>query len=118
MHQIGIESYVKLTTQTYRLPSPDGGETPGRLVHKRRGSTDWGVIPDVEVTMSPDQITKSNKLRQEADLILPNPTIDERPDINDLITLGLDPQLETALLLLRANIVSRMISDHQHASID
>ncbi|MBT6269506.1 MAG: S41 family peptidase [Phycisphaerae bacterium] len=118
VHQIGIESYVKLTTQTYRLPSPDGGETPGRLVHKRRGSTDWGVIPDVEVTMSPDQITKSNKLRQEADLILPNPTIDERPDINDLITLGLDPQLETALLLLRANIVSRMISDHQHASID
>ena len=87
-------------------------------MHKRRGSTDWGVIPDVEVTMSPDQITKSNKLRQEADLILPNPTIDERPDINDLITLGLDPQLETALLLLRANIVSRMISDHQHASID
>ncbi|HIB51043.1 MAG TPA: S41 family peptidase [Phycisphaerales bacterium] len=118
VHQVATEANVKLTTQYYRLPSHDGGVTPGRLVHKRRGSTDWGVIPDVEVTMSPDQITKSNKLRQEADLILANATVDERPDINDLITLGLDPQLETALLLLRAKIVSRMIADHQQASID
>ncbi len=118
VHQISREANVKLTTQYYRLPSADGGETPGRLVHKRRGSNDWGVVPDVEVRMSPDQITKSNELRQNADLILVEDEEAERPDINDLITLGLDPQLETALLILRANALSRFTSDHRQALLD
>jgi carboxyl-terminal processing protease len=118
VHQIAMDANVKLTTQYYRLPSPDGGITPGRFVHKRRGSTDWGVVPHIEVKMSPDQITKSNQLRQDADTILVDTVLDERLDINDLITLGLDPQLETALLLLRANALSGMTSDYQHASMD
>ena len=118
VHQISRDANVKLTTQYYRLPSPDGGATPGRLVHKRRGSTDWGVIPDVEVKMSPDQITRSNKLRQDADMILIGSEIDDRPDINALIKEGLDPQLETALLILRANAISRLTSDHLQASLD
>ena len=117
VHQISSEANVKLTTQYYRLPSPDNGVTPGRLVHKRRGSSDWGVIPDVEVRMSPTQITESNKLRQKADMILIE-NEEERPDINTLVSLGLDPQLETALLILRANAISRMISDHRQASLD
>ena len=118
VHKISREANVKLTTQYYRLPSPDDGVTPGRLVHKRRGSTDWGVIPDVEVRMSIDQITKSNTLRQQADMILNNSEEDTRPDINDLITLGLDPQLETALLILRANALSKMTVDHRQASLN
>jgi hypothetical protein len=68
--------------------------------------------------MSPSQITKSNELRQKADLILIDSESDERPDINDLITKGLDPQLETALLLLRANALSKMISDHRRVQLD
>jgi len=118
VHQISRDANVKLTTQYYRLPSPDGGITPGRLVHKRRGSTDWGVIPDVEVKMTPNQIIKSNALRLKANIILINSEEDQRPDINDLINQGLDPQLETALLILRANALSRMISDHRQATLD
>jgi len=117
VHQVSREANVKLTTQYYRLPSPDGGKTPGRLVHKRRGSTDWGVVPDVEVRMSPDQITKSTELRQKADMILID-SEEERPDINQLITEGLDPQLETALLILRANALSRMNADYRHALLN
>ena len=118
VHKISREANVKLTTQYYRLPSPDGGTTPGRLVHKRRGSADWGVIPDVEVRMSIDQITKSNELRQKADMILNDDKEGNRPDINELITLGLDPQLETALLILRANALSKMTVDHRQASLN
>jgi len=118
VHQISNDANVKLTTQYYRLPSTDGGTTPGRLVHKRRGSTEWGVVPDVEVRMSPDQITQSNELRQKADMILIDTEDGDRPDINDLITEGLDPQLETALLLLRANALSKMISDHRRAQLN
>ena len=117
VHQVSREANVKLTTQYYRLPSPDGGKTPGRLVHKRRGSTDWGVVPDVEVRMSPDQITKSTELRQKADMILID-SDEERPDINQLITEGIDPQLETALLILRANALSRMTADYRHALLN
>ena len=117
VHQVSREANVKLTTQYYRLPSPDGGKTPGRLVHKRRGSTDWGVVPDVEVRMSPDQITKSTELRQKADMILIG-SDEDRPDINQLITEGLDPQLETALLILRANTLSRMTADYRHALLN
>jgi len=118
VHKISQDANVKLTTQYYRLPSADGGKTPGRLVHKRRGSNDWGVIPDIEVRMSIDQITKSNELRQKADMILIDDEIDERPDINDLITRGLDPQLETALLILRANALSKMTVDHRQAKLN
>ena len=96
VHQISDEANVKLTTQFYRLPSPDFGKSLGRLVHKRRGSLDWGVVPDVEVSMSPEQITNSISLRQKADMILLD-SEEERPDINDLITTGLDPQLETVV---------------------
>jgi carboxyl-terminal processing protease len=118
VHKISQDANVKLTTQYYRLPSADGGKTPGRLVHKRRGSNDWGVIPDIEVRMSIDQITKSNELRQKADMILIDDEIDERPDINELITRGLDPQLETALLILRANALSKMTVDHRQAKLN
>jgi carboxyl-terminal processing protease len=118
VHQISNESNVKLTTQYYRLPSPDGGKNRGRLVHKRPGSTDWGVVPDVEVRMSPDQITKSNALRQKADMILMNTEEGDRPNINDLISEGLDPQLETALLLLRANSLSKVMSEHRRAQLN
>ena len=116
VHPISKESSVKLTTQYYRLPSPDGGKTPGRLVHKREGSTDWGVIPDVEVRMSPSQISQSNKLRAGADILLVDTV--ERPDINELLNEGIDPQLETALLILRANALSRIVADHRHAKLD
>ena len=51
-------------------------------------------------------------------MILNNSEEDTRPDINDLITLGLDPQLETALLILRANALSKMTVDHRQASLN
>ncbi|MCH2146645.1 MAG: S41 family peptidase, partial [Phycisphaerales bacterium] len=116
VHPISKESSVKLTTQYYRLPSPDGGKTPGRLVHKREGSTDWGVVPDVEVRMSPSQISQSNRLRADADILLVDTV--ERPDINELLNEGIDPQLETALLILRANALSRIVADHRQAKLD
>ena len=43
VHPVGPESRIKVTNQYYRLPSVDG--RPGRLVHKRPGSSDWGVDP-------------------------------------------------------------------------
>ena len=114
VHPIDLErkSRIKLTTQRYRLPSPDGGKTPGRLVHRDPDSEVWGVDPDIEVPMSAKQVIDTIELRQGAEIIPLddegnlNPDDPERPDVNDLLTKGIDPQLETALLILRARALA------------
>ena len=117
MHNLGSGNLalVKLTTQFYRLPPTEEG--PGRLVHKREGSTDWGVVPDIQVRMSPEQISKSNELRRDSQMLILGSDNEELPNINDLLTKGLDPQLETALLLLRANALTETYSEFHHASL-
>jgi carboxyl-terminal processing protease len=97
---------MKLTIQYYMLPDQT-------IIHRKPGQTDWGVEPNLTVDMLPKQTTDVLTLRRDADVM----RIDEngvaapvagaaaRPDPNDLLTKGLDPQLETALLLLRARIV-------------
>ncbi|MDP7009061.1 MAG: S41 family peptidase [Phycisphaerales bacterium] len=117
VHNIGSgdQALVKLTTQFYRLPPTEDG--PGRLVHKREGSTDWGVLPDIEVAMSPNQISSSNELRRDSQMLILGSDNADLPDVNDLLTKGLDPQLETALLLLRANALTETYSEFHRASI-
>ena len=106
VHDISDKSSaaIKLTTQYYILPAAPG-EKHGRLVHKKAGAEDWGVNPDLVVKMSPEQIEKSLELRQQSDII--EEWKDEkdrkpRPDPKELLTKNLDPQLETALLILQA----------------
>ena len=124
VHHIASNGLLKLTTQYYRLPSPDGGKTKGRLVHKRPGATEWGVDPDIVVEMTPAQIVASLQLRQKADIIPadeagnPDPALPERPDVNDLLTAGIDPQLETALLILQARALESIDPDARHAFLN
>ncbi|MGI9012731.1 MAG: S41 family peptidase [Phycisphaerales bacterium] len=107
------DAQLKLTTQYYRLPANRRkGEVIGRIVHKRPGADLWGVDPDIEVDMTPDQITKAIDLRDKADLISNVEGEDDRPDINELITSGLDPQLETALLILQARTIRQYGVEH------
>jgi carboxyl-terminal processing protease len=93
---------LKLTERYYHLPD-------GRLIHRKPGSTSWGVDPDVEVAMLPSQMSDAIELRDSAD-ILPG-QVDENgdppPDPQRLLTEGIDPQLETAVLLLKARVLGR-----------
>lgn len=96
---------LKLTTQYYRLPK-------GRLIHRRDGQSRWGVEPDVVVSMTPKQINDAITLRMDADVM---PIGDDGKVLEDadranperLLTEGLDPQLETALLLLRSQSIAK-----------
>ncbi|MEM9083490.1 MAG: S41 family peptidase [Planctomycetota bacterium] len=89
----------KLTTQYYKLPD-------GRLIHRGRMNSDtWGVDPHVTVEMLPDQIADALDKRREADIYDTNEAgdpvfVDPGPILED----GLDPQLETALFLLRSQV--------------
>lgn len=109
------EAAVKVTTQYYVLP-PLQGEEKGRLVHRRAASSDWGVNPDMTVTITPPQSEKSMETRLALDALdeaqLRLTTVDVRPDVNDLISKRLDPQLEMALLLLKARVAGDQERDH------
>ena len=63
--------------------------------------------PDLRAKMTPDQIDKSTELRLKSDTLVAadDPKAKPRPDPNDLFAKGLDPQLEMALLAMRARVV-------------
>lgn len=123
VHQIAPNAALKLTTQYYRLP-PKGDEEKGRLVHRRPNVDVWGVDPDIEMRMTPEQVGRAIELRQEADIIPEDedgkldPKSPDRPDINELITKGIDPQLETALLILQARALGTISAQERHAARD
>jgi carboxyl-terminal processing protease len=97
---------IKITTQYYVIPDRT-------ILHRRPGAEAWGVEPNLAVEMLPKQTVDSLLLRRNADVI----PMDEkgqvvedaskpRPDPQDLLSKGLDLQLETALLLMRGKIAA------------
>lgn len=110
-------AYLKLTTQHYMLPL-------GRIIHRQPHDKAWGVEPDLHVTMTNQQAERAVEFRQEADVLRD----DEGEAINAedrnpqrLLTDGLDPQLEAALLVLKTRLAASQIAmaqlpDRQTAS--
>ena len=108
----GGAAQFKLTTHFYKLPS-------GRKIHRSPlptpdGKPDWGIAPDVVVEMLPAQISDSLITRQDADVV----AVDENgapiegiepADPQILLTDGIDPQLETAVLLLRSKLAGEQV---------
>lgn len=104
----------KLTTQYYKLPG-------GRLIHRKDDSVEWGVEPDVEVEALPSQIREWLEVRLDADVVEYDENGEllagqDRADPGEILERGLDPQLETALLLLEAKIMGERIA--RRASLD
>lgn len=121
VYRLSPDAQIKVTTQYYRLP-PAEGEEIGRLVHKRPNAETWGVDPDVHVDMTPEQVVDARDVRESADAISNEQVLDEdgnpvlRPDPMELIAKGIDPQLETALLILQARAL-RLAMHGDRASV-
>ncbi|MSQ90673.1 MAG: S41 family peptidase [Phycisphaerales bacterium] len=102
-----IEAAVKVTTQYYVLP-PIEGAAKGRLVHRRATSEDWGVNPDLVVKVTPPQAEASGETRLALDHLdeadRNRVGVDLRPDVQTLLRDGIDPQLETAVMILQARL--------------
>lgn len=110
----GGRAAFKLTTQYYKLPS-------GRLIHRKEHSTAWGVEPNIEVDALPRQTSDALELRMDADIV----EYDERGNVRaesdhadprEILDKGIDPQLETALLLLESRVVGESLA--RRASLD
>ncbi len=100
---LGEKALMKLTMSKYYLPE-------GESLHRNEGSKTWGVEPDVIVDMTPNQIQSLLANRRDVDVISrtsatqPAPTTAAaatKPDIEPL----LDTQLDTALMLLRLQLI-------------
>ncbi len=95
-------SAMKITTQHYEVDSP-------RMIHKVPGATEWGIEPDLHVEMLPTQQAEAVMLRRDSDIfpidkdgfVIEDP---DRPTPQDLITKGIDLQVQTALVLLQSQV--------------
>ncbi len=93
-------SAMKLTTQYYYLPDD-------RLIHRKPGATVWGIEPDFKVEMLPKQQTDTIVLRRNADVVPLDEhgkpielTGDKAINVDDLVSKGMDLQLQTAIAVL------------------
>lgn len=93
---------LKLTVAYYYLPS-------GRLVHKRKGATDWGVEPQIPVGMDEQTQMKLSRAMDEAERFhRPVSNITTQPTTRPPTTAEatpLDNQLQTAVSTMIALIV-------------
>jgi carboxyl-terminal processing protease len=123
LYPIGdYRAYLKLTTAHYYLPS-------GRLVHKTDDAETWGVDPDVPIKLVPREVSKIMQLGLKSDLLrgkkeneaaaarhkngdeeseeADKEDADDAHDTLDDELPDVDPQLEAALLVMRAHLISR-----------
>jgi len=97
-------SLMKLTTAYYMLPDKS-------IIHRRPGKTVWGVEPHLKIEMLPKQVGEAIMLRRNADVLpLDENGVNVRrasttnPD--DLVSKGIDLQLEAAKVLLLTRVAS------------
>lgn len=116
------KAYLKLTTQYYMLPH-------GRIIHREPTATQWGIDPDLQVKMTNEQTRRSLEFRREADVLRTEeeiataarePVEDDADDqrihtAEDILAESLDPQLQTALLLLKTRLLSQRFAVTQSA---
>jgi carboxyl-terminal processing protease len=93
---------MKLTTQYYKLRGD-------KIIHRKPGASEWGIEPDIEVEMLPEQIVEAARIRRDADVL----ALDEkgniindpdRPDPDKLLEVGGDLQIQTAMVVLEGQI--------------
>lgn len=109
------DALLKLTTALYYLPGMD------RSIHRDDDSKEWGVQPDVLVKLTPKEARRIGELRRQTE-VLPGksgvvpaaatapasqPDGEEEEPEDPSLVLQVDPQVETALLLMRVRLLSK-----------
>jgi len=108
------KAYLKLTTQYYMLPR-------GRIIHRKPDSKSWGIEPDLEVKMTAQQMADAMEFRQNVDVLRTEDEDQAQPDepiptADQILEKGLDPQLETALLVLKTRLIANQLTLAQRAT--
>jgi len=88
------KAYLKLTTAYYYLPS-------GRLLHRKTGSAEWGVDPDICVSMTPKQLRRWLDIRRKTDLLVENAGEELDNDLQNQYKTDLPLNLAVMVLKLK-----------------
>jgi len=94
------QALLKLTAAYYYVGPSE------KLVHRQEGASDWGVDPDIEVRMTPQQLRRWLDVRQRTDLIQDVSATTLERDLD--AQLDADLQLTTALTILRLKRLSEL----------
>jgi carboxyl-terminal processing protease len=113
------QAYLKLTTAKYHVPDLDRPDNPWYCLHREKNAETWGVDPHIQVKVIPQELTKIVRLRREKDLLkgkdqseIPRAVLERRPTSEPAEDLpkdeapNTDPQLVTALNLMRVKLLS------------
>jgi carboxyl-terminal processing protease len=108
----GITSYpeggaqLKYTMAYYHLPS--GKRVESREAVKKEGRNDWGVDPDIEVTLTTEEFKKMLDVQRENDVLARADHEEQDASVTKHTiedTLAADPQLEVALLVVKSQLI-------------
>ena len=97
------QAFLKLTTSHYYLPN-------GKCIHREENATEWGVDPDLKVTLTPDQMRKMIDGRTDLDILhdAGAPDADQKKIAAGL--LDNDLQLSAAMFVLRLQLAGATAS--------
>lgn len=104
----GNGAQLKYTMAFYYLPS--GQPVKNRFQLEKENRKDWGISPDVEVELTPEELKKYIETQKANDVLVKadhDYTKDEEKKSTDLETIDSDPQLAMAILVTKAKIIAK-----------
>ena len=102
----GKGAKLKYTMAYYYLPS--GQRVRSKVEMKKKGRDDWGIIPDVKVKLTSEELKDFSKTQRDNDVLVKmNHDNGSKPIIKHGMkeTLDSDPQLNVALLLAKTKLI-------------
>ncbi|MGA2916109.1 MAG: S41 family peptidase [Sedimentisphaerales bacterium] len=102
----GDGAEIKFTMAYYHLP--DGRKVSDRASAEKKGRKDWGIIPNVKVEMSNEELKKLIDVEKDNDVLVAanrNKSRSKLKKHNLAETLQADPQLAVAVLVSKAKLI-------------
>ncbi len=103
----GGGAQLKYTVAYYHLPSDQ--QVKNRYQMERLGRKDWGIAPDIDVTMYSNELRAMLDVQRDNDVLFraDHDQDGEKPIRHSLeMTLTSDPQLAVALMVAQAKLVA------------
>ena len=104
----GGGAQLKYTMAFYHLPS--GQPVKNRFQLEKENREDWGVSPDVEVELTPEETKSYIETQKDNDVLVKadhNYAEDEVQRHSSAETITSDPQLATAILVVKAKMIAQ-----------
>jgi carboxyl-terminal processing protease len=106
----GDGAQLKYTMANWYLPS--GQKIKSQEEAKKEGKSDWGVGPDVPVSVRSDEFRKMFELQRDNDVL-----VNVGHDVNSPVkkhtieeTIAADPQLLTGILVVKSELIREQVS--------